>query len=167
MQPFPNLPHYQRKLTSSSRETRIWLHYRCHGHTSLTRRLHKVHAETTPDSRVFSTVTVQHIEGPESFSHSLIAAIEHKIKTKKAPISDRLCTELLKLQPELFAYTSMELWQAVGGIGHVPSLIWSVLLTPVYKRKGNRPEPTKHGPIGRSSLLRKQICTALMLELLK
>lgn len=120
-----------------------------------------------PTADTASRVTVQTFEVPESLRQSMIVAIGQKLKNKKSQGPDRLFTEIFQLKQELFTDAAMELWNATRIIVHVPSLIRSGLLVPVYKRKGDPSLPTNHIPICLISSFRKLICTTLTLELLK
>lgn len=74
-------------------------------------------------------------------------------------------TEMFKITPGLFAGASLALWSAVGRTAHVPSLLHSVLLTPIYKHQGYAAIPTNNRPVSLTTALRSLIATALTHEL--
>lgn len=51
----------------------------------------------------------------------------------KAPGLENISREMLNHSSQLFAFATLSLWQAVGRIGFVPSLLRSGMLAPIYK----------------------------------
>lgn len=103
---------------------------------------------------------------PDSFRDSLLRAIQ-KLKPKKSPGPDHIRPEIFRLEPHLFADATMALWRAIGRLTHVPSLLTSSLLSPIYKRKGDPALPTNHRPVSLTTAYRRMIATALNIELEK
>lgn len=121
-----------------------------------------------PDLGHTPIVAVQCFEVPDTFRDGLIHAINFKLKDKKAPGSDFLQTEIFRLTtPGLFAEAALELWRAVGRIAHVPTLLRSGLLSPIYKQKGDKSLPTNNRPVCLTTSYRRLISTALTQEVKK
>ena len=57
---------------------------------------------------------------------------------RKAPGPDLVRIEMLRLRPALFVSAMAALWTAVSRVGHMPSLLTSGWLVPVFKEKGDR-----------------------------
>lgn len=59
----------------------------------------------------------------------------------------------------------MALWKAVGRLAHMPPLLTSSLLSPMYKPKGDPTLPTNHRPVSLTTAYRRMIAKDLNIEL--
>lgn len=80
-------------------------------------------------------------------------------KNGKAQGPDKICIEMLKLIPELFVSATCALWQVVGGINFVPSLLRSGMLARIHNAE-DAYKPENYRPITLLSVFLKIVSKA-------
>ena len=113
-----------------------------------------------PSSSLTQTVPIMCFTLDLSFKANLLSAIL-SAKPKKSPGPDKNRTELFKIAPNLFADALFSLWESVGRLGHMPSLLSSGFFSPIYKGKGDRQDPSNYRPIALTTSFRRIITTAI------
>lgn len=121
-------------------------------------------AQLQPTPREAPTVKPIPFNVPPSFRQALLNALL-RLKKKKSPGPDRIRAEILFILPSTFADAAMAVWEAVGRTAHVPSILRSGLLSPIYKDNGDPSKPTNNRPVCLCSALRRLIAAALTAEL--
>lgn len=91
----------------------------------------------------------------EDLRHALMAA-----KRKKAPGPEGLTIEMLQLIPDLAVELLLALWEQVGHLRHMPTLLRTGQLVPIYK-KGDPATMSNYRPITLLSHVRKVISAAV------
>lgn len=116
---------------------------------SFTEEMMSRQPETAP------VISTEHFSIDATFESRLVLAIT-SAKTKKAPGPDKIRTEMLQIEPELFAKSLTALWKAVGRVAFVPTILRSGLFAPIFK-KGDPTLPANYRPINLLSGFRRII----------
>lgn len=105
-----------------------------------------------PSRQNVPAVQILTFDPPGSFKASLLAAVIMRLKYKKAPGPDKVCTYLFQITPSLLLEAALKLWKVLGCMGHVPSLIRCGLLSRIYKKIGDQSLLTNNRPMSHLSL---------------
>lgn len=84
---------------------------------------------------------------------------------KKATGPDKTSMGILQVLPALFSQAVHTMWEMMGRLGFVPSLLRSGTLSPIYKQDGEPSVPSNHRPICLISAFRKVIREVLTEDL--
>lgn len=125
----------------------------------------KFMASLQPAAQHTKVVTFQQFEVPDTIRTFHTQSVSSTLKPDKSQGPDMVRTEMFKLSPDLFADTGIPLWRAVGPIAHVPSVLQSGLLVPIYKQQTDPALPTNNRPVCLTPSFRRLISTTLTHQL--
>lgn len=63
----------------------------------------------------------------------MVTDITEKLKLKNSSDSDKTRTDVFKIDPGLFADSTIELWPVMGRARYIPEMFKSSLLASIYK----------------------------------